>query len=149
VVSAEALASGRYDQALLRVREVSAEAERAEKTKIGKPGGLTSRALANEAWFAVLANDGKSALSAAERALELDAKSLAAFANKAHALLLLGRFDEARRMYLEHKGRPGQIINGKTWDQLIAADFVTMRKRGLDPAAIARIEGEMGMGGQQ
>jgi tetratricopeptide (TPR) repeat protein len=149
VVSAEAFATGRYDEALLRVREVSSEAERAEKAKTGKPGTLTSRALANEAWYAVLANDGASAFSAASRALELNPKLLAASANKAHALLLLGRIDDAKRMYLEHKGRPGPIINGKTWDELIAADFATMRKRGVNSAAIAQMEAALGVGGQQ
>jgi tetratricopeptide (TPR) repeat protein len=145
VTTTEALAAGRYDEAFKRMRGIAADVERAEVRKIRKSGALTSRALTNLAWTAVLAHDFKTTLASAERALELSPNSLVALANKAHALLFLDRVDEARQMYLKHKGRPGPVLNGLTWDRLIATDFVAMRRSGLNLPAMTQIETELGV----
>lgn len=57
--------------------------------------------------------------------------------NRAHALMFLGRTDEARAIYLAHRG---EQINGKTWEQQTLADFAELRKAGLTNPLMDEIE---------
>ena len=58
--------------------------------------------------------------------------------NRAHALLFLGRFDEARAVYLEHQDQP--LSDARNFAQMVKADFVEFRKFGIDTLEMKRIE---------
>src|SRR5262249_34885434 len=68
--------------------------------------------------------DFQSALEAAELGMEFDPNLIWIAINKAHALMFLGKLDEAKAIYLEHKGK--SIEQGK-WDQVVVEDFGRLR----------------------
>jgi len=59
-------------------------------------------------------------------------------ANQAHALLFLGRFDEAKAIYLEDKDKPLGV--GKTFGDAVKDDFAEFRKNGIDMPEMKEIE---------
>jgi tetratricopeptide (TPR) repeat protein len=81
------------------------------------------------------------ALAAAEEALQLSPGELWIVTNKAHALMYLGRTDEALRIYLEHKGKP---LSSKTWDEVIAADFAELKAAGRAHPLMDRVRAAIG-----
>jgi tetratricopeptide (TPR) repeat protein len=77
------------------------------------------------------------ALNCAREALALDPSALWVETNRAHALLFLGRFDEAKAIYLANKDK-------KVQNQIFAAavrnDFTQFRKSGINIPAMKDIE---------
>ena len=66
--------------------------------------------------------DFEGALATAEKALSLQPYNLVPAANKAHALMFLGRAKEARELYLIYKGQ--RIAEGAgLWEDEILKDF--------------------------
>ena len=52
--------------------------------------------------------------------------------NRAHALMFLGRTDEARKIYLAHRGE--KTLDDDVWETVIRKDFAELGKSGLsDP----------------
>jgi tetratricopeptide (TPR) repeat protein len=113
--------------------------EAAETEKDGKPGRKTASALGNYAFSAIFAKQYAEALAAAERAMSLAPDKLWIATNRAHALLFLGRADEARAAYLEHRGKPMPGNENKPWEQVIADDFTELQKRGLSHPQMAEV----------
>ncbi len=62
--------------------------------------------------------------------------------NRAHALMFLGRAEEARAAYLEHKGKA--IAGQGLWEEVIAKDFAEFEKRGLTHPQMAEIKALLG-----
>lgn len=86
------------------------------------------------AWTQLRAKDFAGALESAETALKLKPASLPAAADRAHALLLLGRTDEAKEAYKKHMGESVNETTGETWEQAIPEDFDKLEADGLhDP----------------
>ena len=73
-----------------------------------------------------------------ERALTLAPDMLVIETNHAHALLFLGRTQEAIAAYAARKGET--IPNQGKWEEVILKDFAEFRKRGLNRPDMARIE---------
>ncbi|MBV9859629.1 MAG: toll/interleukin-1 receptor domain-containing protein [Alphaproteobacteria bacterium] len=94
-------------------------------------------ALGDLAWTLVLDNQPQDALAAVNEALTHDPSLFWLQGNKADALLLLGRFEEAKAIYLGNKDKP---INGKTFAEVVREDFAEMRKFGIDTPDMKRIE---------
>src|SRR5208282_3186015 len=94
--------------------------------------------LGGVAWYALFARQPEKALAASMRALMLAPNELEIETNRAHALLFLGRTDEAIAAYIRHKGEtiPG---SGK-WEEAILKDFAEFRSRGLDHPELAHVE---------
>lgn len=139
----EAVAAGRYGEAL---KLQAAQTERivaAETKEHGKPGEETAGELLRQSWYALLAREYTQALATGDRAIALSLGSLHIDTNRAHALLLLGRAAEARALYLAHKGKPIASDDKRTWEQVIAEDFAELRKAGLSHPMIAEIEKEL------
>ena len=61
----------------------------------------------------LLAREFDKSLEASERALQLAPRMLWIAANRAHALMFLGRAKEAREAYLEQKGQ--RLRTGSLW----------------------------------
>ena len=80
-------------------------------------------ALNNVAWYSLFTGDPAAALSAAERASEMNPASAIYRLNLAHALLMNGRTDAATALY--------QTDGGDGWRDMIAADFAAFEAHGI------------------
>src|SRR5262249_17989936 len=98
---------------------------------IGRIGGL--------AYSFVLARDFYNALDAAEQAVSLAPDRIWLQANRAHALMFLGRADEARTLYLRCRGEKN-VVGEKPWESVVLEDFAEMRKAGLGNPLMDEIE---------
>ncbi len=134
--AAELFAAGHYSEALTVSEEWADAAEKAE-TSTGKPGYATANALGTLAWYALFAKEPDKALEASERAIRLSPYQVAARTNRAHALLFLGRNEDAIAAYIEHKG---EAAGERKWENVILEDFAEFRSRGLNHPDLARAE---------
>ncbi len=140
-----ALASGKYAKALSLQAAAAVNAERFEKEQRGKPGVETAISLGDMAWYAAMAGEPARALAAASRAHELNPSDLWVEATRAHALLFLDRFDEARALYLANKGKSMPNVDDQLWEQVVGEDFAKFRKAGLDHPRMTEIEATLGI----
>ncbi len=92
------------------------------------------------AYSLVLARAFAPALEAADRALALLPDQIWIYTNRAHALLFLGRVEDARALYLKY--RDEKNVQGKTWPVVILEDFAELRKAGLTHPLMDEIEKE-------
>jgi TPR repeat protein len=101
----EAATAGRYAEAL-RLEEAFAAKLEAEETKSdGKPGEQAAVALNDVTWYAVAAKNFTKALTVADHAHTLFPNNLAIETTRAHALMFMGHDEEAKALYLAHKGQ--------------------------------------------
>jgi TPR repeat protein len=143
----EAFLIGRYAEALQRREAFAAKVEAIETNpKLeGKPGKRTAHELNQVAWYALFAKDFPKALTVADRAHALLPDSLAIDAMRAHGLMFMGHDEEAKALYLAHKGEPVSEANNKLWEQAIAEDFANFRKAGLTHPMMADVEKALGI----
>ena len=73
---------------------------------------------------------------ASDEARKVDPTSLGADEGRAHALLLLGRTDEALAVYRANVGKKG---SAKTWDELILDDFNELEAAGVSSPDMNRV----------
>jgi hypothetical protein len=57
--------------------------------------------------------------------------------NRAHALMFLGRVDEARALYLANRGK--KTIGDKLWENVVREDFADLRKAGLSHPLMSEV----------
>ena len=141
----EAETAGGYAEALRLVEALAAKVEAEETKSDGKPGEQTAGALTGVIWFALFAKEFTKALAVADRAHALFPDSLGIETNRAHALMFMGHDEQAKALYLAHKGEPRSGMNNKLWEQIIAEDFTKFRKAGLTSPMMADIEKELGI----
>jgi tetratricopeptide (TPR) repeat protein len=138
------VAQGKLNEALAAYRDNVGIAERlaaAERSNtqwqselqysVGKVGGLAY-------WF-VLAHDFARGLEAADQAISLAPNKLWVHGNRAHALMFLGRLDEARAIYLHYRGAK-KVQGEKSWETVVLEDFAELRKAGLTHPLMDEIE---------
>jgi TPR repeat protein len=141
----EAETAGRYDEAL-RLEEAFAAKFEAEETKRdGKSGKRVVTELNAVVWYALFAKQFTKALTVADRAHTLFPNNLGIETNRAHALMFTGGDEEAKALYVAHKGEPVSEVGNKLWEQAIAEDFAQFRKAGLTHPMMADIEKELGI----
>jgi tetratricopeptide (TPR) repeat protein len=95
--------------------------------------GRAASAMGVLSYYFVLMRDNQNALDAANSALAASPDHDWINTNKAHALMFLGRTDEARRLYLAR----ATTTDGK---QAIAADFNELRGAGLTAPLMTEVE---------
>jgi tetratricopeptide (TPR) repeat protein len=95
-------------------------------------------------WYALLSNRAQQAAELAEAALKLDPSKRWIDVNRAHAYLLLGRYDDAKAIYLKHKDTPSDLTGRMTTD-IIRDEFNQFRKLGLATDAIDRMAKDLGL----
>ena len=137
--------AGNYSEAFALQRTFVARVEVAETAEDGRPGPKTADALGNLAWYALTARDFPGALAASERARALAVGQTWIETNRAHALVFLGRLEEARQIYRAHRGARLASETSRTWEDMLADDFEELRKRGLTHAAFDEIATELGL----
>jgi tetratricopeptide (TPR) repeat protein len=101
------------------------------QTMIGKIGSL--------AYNFLLAGDFAPALEAADQAISLAPDKIWLYTNRAHALMFLGRHDEARALYLKYRGEKN-VQGDKSWETVILEDFDGLRKNGLKNPLMDEVE---------
>jgi tetratricopeptide (TPR) repeat protein len=95
-------------------------------------------ALGSLSWALLFNRRPQDALDRAEEAHSLDPSSLWIETNRAHALLFLGRFGEAKAIYQSDKDKI--LDNGKSFSKTVKEHFARLRKYGIDLAAMKDIE---------
>jgi len=95
-------------------------------------------ALGNLSFTLLLNRRPQDALDRAMEALALEPSALWIEANRAHALLFLGRFDDAKAIYLEDKDKA--LGSGKTFGDAVKDDFAEFRRNGIDTPELKTIE---------
>lgn len=138
-------ASGQYAEALARQRILVVRVEEAETATSGRPGPQTAHALGNLGWQALLAKEFNEALAATERGHALAPDLVWIEINRAHLLLFLDRFDEARALYLTHRSKRIPQSAAKFLEDVVDDDFEDFRKSGLDRAAFEGIIAALGI----
>ena len=140
----EAAMAGRYDEALRLAEALAAKFEAEETKRDGRPGEQTAGELQQMTWYALFAKDYTKALAVADHAHALFPDNLGIETNRAHVLMFTGHEEEAKALYLAHKGEVRQP-SGRLWEQIIAQDFAEFRKAGLTHPMMADIEKEFGV----
>jgi uncharacterized protein len=141
----EAAGTGRYVEALNLQEALTAKVEAAETKREGKPGEETRDNLVTVVWYTLFVRDFTKALTVADRSHALFPDSLVIETNRAHALMFIGRADEAKALYLAHKGESMSEADNKLWERVITDDFSEFRKAGLMHPMMADIEKELGI----
>jgi hypothetical protein len=100
---------------------------------------VSSEDLGGLAYKLVLAGDFGRALEAADHALSFAPGQIWIHGNRAHALMLLGRADEARAIYLQYRGTH-EMSGGRSWEAVTLLDFADMRNAGLTHPLMDEIE---------
>ena len=91
------------------------------------------------AYSFLLARDFATALQAADQAVSVTPDEIWLYTNQAHALMFLGRTDEARAIYLKYRGQKN-VQDGKSWEVVVLEDFAELRKAGLSDPLMDTIE---------
>jgi tetratricopeptide (TPR) repeat protein len=133
------------DQALRRQLDLAAQVEKVEIERDGKAGLKTASELSNVSWRALFARDFNTAIAAADRAWSLNSDNIIPLGNKAHALMFLGREDEARALYLAYRGKPLAPGDSRLWERAAVDDFAEFRDAGLTHRMMSEIEKELGL----
>jgi tetratricopeptide (TPR) repeat protein len=144
-------AQGNLSEALQAYRDSLAVRERLAKAEpgnrqwqndlqyiVGRIGDLAHRF--------VLAGTFVSALETADQAISLAPEQIWLYADRAHALMLLDRVDEARAIYMQYRGNV-KARGDKTWHAVILGDFDELREAGLTHPLMDEIESKLAAGG--
>lgn len=145
------MAQGKLDEALKAYRDGLAVAERlaaADPSNAQWKSDLqfSIGRIASVAYRFVLVRDFRNALEASDQAIALAPEKIWIYGNRAHALMFLGRADEARVIYLRYRGEQN-VLDGTPWETLTLNDFTEMRKAGLKHPLMDEIEKRFAAGG--
>src|SRR5262249_43815719 len=140
----EAFTAGRYAEALQRQEALAAKVEAWETKLGGKPGKETAQRFLSVTWYALLAREFTKVCTVSERPHGLFPDNISIESNRAHALMFMERGEEAKALYLAHKGEPVSPQN-RLWEQVIAENFAEFRKAGLTHPMMVDIEKELGV----
>jgi hypothetical protein len=98
--------------------------------RVSLPPQARSDTVVGLSWSQLMLKDFSGVLETASTATKDGISDLRLDENRAHALLLLGRTDEAQAIYLKHAGQMMPDGN-KTWRQSVLDDFVELEKNGI------------------
>jgi tetratricopeptide (TPR) repeat protein len=91
------------------------------------------------AFIFVLQGDFASALDASDQVIAVAPSVTRFYTNRAHALMFLGRLDEARAIYLQYRGTKN-VQGEKPWETVVLEEFAELRKWKLDQPLMGEIE---------
>lgn len=131
---------------LKRFNEAAEVAQHAATRLINKPDSPTKNqnlagAYLNLAWYELLNQQLRNAIVASEKGLKLDineSMNVMLTTNLAHGYLFSGRFQKAKRLYLDNKDK--KVTDGRSFKQVVLDDFKEFQKHGLHHPDIKRIE---------
>jgi len=82
----------------------------------------------NLSWYYLIERDYRKALDYAQKALTLDPSQKWIETNLAHALLLLGKKEKAKMIYLKHIG---ETVDNESWEDIILEDISTLKENNI------------------
>jgi tetratricopeptide (TPR) repeat protein len=86
-------------------------------------------------WYQLFARDFSGALASADAGKQLDSADVDLDTNRAHALLFLGRLQEAEAIYFGNRGKTMGPGDPRKWEEVILDDFSSFARDGLiDPS---------------
>jgi tetratricopeptide (TPR) repeat protein len=143
--AAKAGKAGKWDEAIKAqkacIELIIKESKNDEEKRRDLPGPYVSLA-----WYQLHTKDFAGALASSEEGLKLKPRYLPLETNRAHALLFLGKTDEAEKIYRQYMGREiGVESEGQkndplnTWEKTILEDFDTLEKDGISHPEFNRI----------
>ena len=100
--------------ALVAKDRSNARWQRDLQSSIGRIGDL--------AYKLILARNFARALEASDQVIPIAPGMVWLRASRAHALMFIGRIDEARSLYLQYRGEKN-VQNGKSWKTIVLEDF--------------------------
>ena len=116
--------------------------DRARRNAKGKPDDDQKNALVDalggSAYLEILVKDYAKSLLLCDEAIALAPDQVWLQANRAHALMLLGRTNEALAIYLEYRGKVTH--DNKFWEQEVRDDFAALRKIGITNTTMDEVE---------
>jgi tetratricopeptide (TPR) repeat protein len=129
------VAQGKLDEALKSYQDCLAIAERLaafDRSNTGWQNDLQESIdrIGALAYTFILARNFASALEASDLVISLAPDAIWLRGNRAHALMFLGRVDEARTIYFRYRGEKN-VQDGKGWETGVLEDFAELRKAGL------------------
>ena len=90
-------------------------------------------------WYQLHVRDFAGALASTDAGKKLEASDLFLETNRAHALLFLGRTQEAEAIYLGNRGKKFDPKQEQTWEEAILKDFDELEAGGLTNPEVPRI----------
>ena len=90
--------------------------------------------------------DFAKALEAADEAIALAPEKIWIYTNRAHALMFLGRVEEARALYLQYRVTRN-VLGEKSCESAILDGFAELRKAELASPLMDEIETQFAAGG--
>jgi tetratricopeptide (TPR) repeat protein len=138
------VAQGKLEEALKVHRDSFAIAERlaaADRSNRQWQSLLQGsiRSIGGLAYEFILARDFTKALEASDLVISIASNEIWLYTNRAHALLFLGRVDEARALYLRYRGEKN-VVSDKSWETVVLEDFAELRKARLTHPLMGEIE---------
>ena len=112
-------ALGEYDESFNILQRLAARAA-IDRQAIEDIGGI--------AYYFILVRAFAKALDAANLAITAAPDLVWLYTNKAHALMFLGRAEDARKIYLAHRGKPTQ--GRKSWEVVVLVTSLNSTKMG-------------------
>lgn len=92
-------------------------------------------------FYQLFASDYEGVLESAKKGLKIDPEYLPLQTNHAHALLFLGRKEDAMAVYMKYRGKK---IDGRLWETIILEDFDQLEKAGIRHEMIETLRKELG-----
>ena len=137
-------AQGDLAGALTSYHSGLAVADRLAEADKGNPAPQSERRrfaarIAAVAHRLLLTQDFAAALDAAGQASEHDPALRQLQVKRAHALMLLGRTEEARALYLRFRGE-ANVADDRSWSATVRADFADLRQAGLSVPLMSEID---------
>jgi len=125
-----------HDSLAIRVRLAQSDSgnavwQRDLAALIEKLGGMAYRF--------ILAGDFTQGLDVVDEAIALAPATTWLYANRAHALMLLGRVADARALYLRFRGTT-KVLDDKSWEICVLDDFAELRQAGITHSLMDEIE---------
>jgi Tfp pilus assembly protein PilF len=87
----------------------------------------------------LLVRDFANALAASDQAIASAPDRVSSYLNRAHALMFLGRADEARAVYLRYRAE-SDVQDSKSWVTVVLQNFGELRRAGLTNPLMKEIE---------
>ena len=126
----EAFGTKAYGKAAALQAELAQAIENDDVAQGAKAGAKTASALRSLSWYQLFARQFEAARASSGRAMGLKPDAVIYATNHAHALMFLGREEEARALYLKYKGQRTEK-GGFPWVEAILKDFDELEKAGL------------------
>jgi len=92
--------------------------------------------LGSLSWYALFTGQYQLAVESAQRGFDLKPEKHWIMTNAAHGLLLQGKFEEAKAIYLKYNS---VTVNNGTWTEAINKDFTELRAEGIEHPDMDRI----------